>query len=173
MQKIFKSWKCSSECRFLNLFSVSLDQQLPENVSLYQHNLLCFRRVVVGSSSCSLVVRVPGYRSRGLGSIPGATRFSEKWWVWNGVHSASWLQSRSYLKEKVAAPSLKIRDYSHRESTVLTTWHPSICRKLALTSQTSDSHSVGIVWSRTQATEFFLFVCLFVYDQCIWQNISV
>jgi hypothetical protein len=25
-----------------------------------------------------LVVRVPGYRSRGPGSIPGATRFSEK-----------------------------------------------------------------------------------------------
>jgi hypothetical protein len=24
------------------------------------------------------------------GAIPGATRFSEKWWVWNGVHSASW-----------------------------------------------------------------------------------
>jgi hypothetical protein len=24
------------------------------------------------------VVRVPGYRSRGAGSIPGATRFSEK-----------------------------------------------------------------------------------------------
>jgi hypothetical protein len=29
-------------------------------------------------SLCGLVVRVPGYRSRGLGSIPGATRFSEK-----------------------------------------------------------------------------------------------
>jgi hypothetical protein len=27
---------------------------------------------------CGLVVRVPGYRSRGLGSIPGANRFSEK-----------------------------------------------------------------------------------------------
>jgi hypothetical protein len=27
---------------------------------------------------CGLVVRVPGYRSRGQGSIPGATRFSEK-----------------------------------------------------------------------------------------------
>jgi hypothetical protein len=26
---------------------------------------------------CGLVDRVPGYRSRGLGSIPGATRFSE------------------------------------------------------------------------------------------------
>jgi hypothetical protein len=27
---------------------------------------------------CGLVVRVPGYRSRDLGSIPEATRFSEK-----------------------------------------------------------------------------------------------
>jgi hypothetical protein len=27
---------------------------------------------------CGLVVRVPGYRSRGPGLIPGATRFSEK-----------------------------------------------------------------------------------------------
>jgi hypothetical protein len=37
---------------------------------------------------CGLVVRVPGYRSRGPGSISGATSFSEKYWVWNGVHSA-------------------------------------------------------------------------------------
>jgi hypothetical protein len=27
---------------------------------------------------CGLVLRVPGYRSRGPGSIPGATRFPEK-----------------------------------------------------------------------------------------------
>jgi hypothetical protein len=27
---------------------------------------------------CGIVLRVPGYRSRGPGSIPGATRFSEK-----------------------------------------------------------------------------------------------
>jgi hypothetical protein len=27
---------------------------------------------------CGLVVRVPGYRSRGPGLIPGATKFSEK-----------------------------------------------------------------------------------------------
>jgi hypothetical protein len=27
---------------------------------------------------CGLVVRVPGYRSRGPGAIPGAIRFSEK-----------------------------------------------------------------------------------------------
>jgi hypothetical protein len=38
---------------------------------------------------CSLGVRVPGYRSRGPGFDSGATRFSEKYWVWNGVHSAS------------------------------------------------------------------------------------
>jgi hypothetical protein len=56
---------------------------------------------------CGLMVRVPGYRSRGPRSIPGATRFSEKYWVWNGVHSASWVQLRSYLKEKVAAPVYK------------------------------------------------------------------
>jgi hypothetical protein len=33
---------------------------------------------------CGLVVRV----SEVPGSIPGATRFSEKHWVWNGVYSA-------------------------------------------------------------------------------------
>jgi hypothetical protein len=38
---------------------------------------------------CGLVVTVPGYRSRSPGLILGATRFSEKYWVWNGVHSAS------------------------------------------------------------------------------------
>jgi hypothetical protein len=49
---------------------------------------------------CGLTVRDPGCRSRGPGSILGATRF---FWVWNGVHSASWVQLRSYLEEKVAA----------------------------------------------------------------------
>jgi hypothetical protein len=39
-----------------------------------------------------------------LGSIPGASRFSEKQWVCNGVHSASSGQPRSYLEEKLAAP---------------------------------------------------------------------
>jgi hypothetical protein len=35
---------------------------------------------------CDLVVRDSGYKSRGPDSIPGATRFSEKQWVYNGVH---------------------------------------------------------------------------------------
>jgi hypothetical protein len=34
-----------------------------------------------------------------LGSIPGASRFSEKQRVWNEVHSASGGQLRSYLEE--------------------------------------------------------------------------
>jgi hypothetical protein len=33
------------------------------------------------------------------GSIPGATRFSEKYWVCNGIHSASCVQLKSYLEE--------------------------------------------------------------------------
>jgi hypothetical protein len=59
---------------------------------------------------CGLVVRVAGYRSRGPGSIPGATRFSEKQWVWNRVHSALWVHSRSYLEEKIAAPVYKAKN---------------------------------------------------------------
>jgi hypothetical protein len=42
-----------------------------------------------------------------LGSIPGASRFSEKQWVWNGVPSASWGQLRSYLEEILVAPVKK------------------------------------------------------------------
>jgi hypothetical protein len=52
---------------------------------------------------CGLVVRVSGYRSRGQGSILGDTKFSEKQWVRNGVHSASRVQFKSYLEGKVAA----------------------------------------------------------------------
>jgi hypothetical protein len=43
----------------------------------------------LGDRLRGLMVRVPGYRFRGPGSIPGATTFSEKYWVWNGTHSAS------------------------------------------------------------------------------------
>jgi hypothetical protein len=50
------------------------------------------------------MVRVPGYRSRRLGSIPGATKFSEEVVGLAQVHSASWVQLRSYLEETVAAP---------------------------------------------------------------------
>jgi uncharacterized membrane protein YjgN (DUF898 family) len=44
----------------------------------------CHIKIIILSSSnnhdrlCGLVVRIPGFWSRGQGSIPGATRFSEK-----------------------------------------------------------------------------------------------
>jgi hypothetical protein len=39
--------------------------------SSFTYPVRCFRL-------CGPVIRVPGYRSRGPGSIPGATRFSDK-----------------------------------------------------------------------------------------------
>jgi hypothetical protein len=64
---------------------------------------------------CGLVGRVSGYGSRGAGSIHGATRFSEKWWVWNRGHSAPWVQLRSYLKEKNSGSGLENREYGRRD----------------------------------------------------------
>jgi hypothetical protein len=55
-------------------------------------------------SLCGILIRVPGYRSRGPGSIPRATTFSEKEWVWDGVHSASWAPLKRYLEVKISAP---------------------------------------------------------------------
>jgi hypothetical protein len=63
------------------------------------------------------VVKVPSYRSRGLGSIPGSTRFLEK-------YPSRWRRGILYPQ------------------------------KLAVTSSTSGGRSVGIVRSRTQATEY-------------------
>jgi hypothetical protein len=68
---------------FFNLPNSSSRTRLCYLLSLYQKDHVC-----------GLVVRVPG-----------ATRFSEKQWVWNGVHSASRVKLKSYLKEKVAAPA--------------------------------------------------------------------
>jgi hypothetical protein len=100
---------------------------------------------------CGLVVIVPGYRSRDPGSIPGDTRFCEKYWVWNGVHSASWVQLSSYLEEKVATSVKKIEITAVDPPRWLRdTLYP---QKLALTSLTSSGRSVGIVRSRTKATE--------------------
>jgi hypothetical protein len=52
----------------------------------FVNNPTLFIKGVTSDRLCHLVVRVPDCRTRGMGSSPGATRFSEKWWVWNGVH---------------------------------------------------------------------------------------
>jgi hypothetical protein len=38
------------------------------------------------------------------GSIPGAAKFSEWKWIWNGVHSALVRINEELLERKVAAP---------------------------------------------------------------------
>jgi hypothetical protein len=102
-------WKEVIVTIFEETYAICLDR-------LKKNSKITFRKVSVISlnhnevdrlkwkdSPCNLVVRVTGYRSRDQGSIPGATRFPEKY-VWNGVHSDSRVLLRSYLEEKVADP---------------------------------------------------------------------
>jgi len=56
------------------------------------------------------------------------------------------------------------RDERPWGSVALTTWHPSIRKKLALTSPTGGGHSVCIVRSRTKATEEY---CIPLH---VWQD---
>jgi hypothetical protein len=114
---------------------------------------------------CGLEVRVPGYRSRGPGSIPGTTRFFE-------------------VGLERGPPSLMstIEELLGRESGGFGRKDPSrwprgtlYSQKLVLTSLTSGGCSIGIVHSRTQATEFrwvfffffFFFCCCIVIILCI------
>jgi hypothetical protein len=64
------------------------------------------------------------------------------------------------LGRKSSDSGLENRDYGRKGSAELTTLHPSIRKKLALTSPTN-GRSVGIVRSRTQATEL---ACLFLWS---------
>jgi hypothetical protein len=98
---------------------------------------------IVVDRLCGLVVRVPGYRSRGRGSIPGATRFSEKYWFWSGVYSASWVQLRSCGRNS-SGFGQDNRDYGRRD---VPRWSRNSLypQSLALTSPTSGGRSVGIV----------------------------
>jgi hypothetical protein len=114
-----------------------------------------FSRTIPLDCLCGLVIRIPGYRSKGPGSIPGTTRFSEKQSVWNWVHPALWIQLRSYLKEKVASPVWK-PEYTVVEIRLADHATPLSQQKLALTPSTSGVCWVGIVRTRANATEFNL-----------------
>jgi hypothetical protein len=127
--------------------------------------------VYVFKNDCfyGLVVKVPGHRSTGPGSIPDATRFSEKLWVWNGVHSASWEQLKSYLEEKVAALGQKIENTAIEDPS----WRqrgPLYPRKLSLTTPRSCDRSDGIVRSGIQATEFVLLLYEWLCRHVKWET---
>jgi hypothetical protein len=64
------------------------------------------------------------------------------------------------LERKCSGSGLESREYSHRDPS---RWPRGFLypQKVALTSATSDGRSVGVVHSRTQATEFVLF-CSFI-----------
>jgi hypothetical protein len=92
-------------------------------------------------------------------------RYQSFWKVLNlerGPHSLV-STNEELLERKSSSSGLEIREYCRRDPSrwPRVTLYP---QKLAVTSPTSGSRSVGIVRSRTQATEFFLMV---IYNWCI------
>jgi hypothetical protein len=73
----------------MHSFILNVTLNVREATVATKHRYLCTVVHILTAMLCGLAVRVPGYRSRGPGSIPGLTKFSENQWVWNGVHSAS------------------------------------------------------------------------------------
>jgi hypothetical protein len=102
---------------------------------------------------CGLLVRVPGYRSRGL-------RFDslcyQIFWEVVGLEQGP-LSLVNTIEElfgrNSSGSSLELREYSQEDPLrwPCDTVHQ---QKLALTSQTSSGRSAGIVRSRTKGTEF-------------------
>jgi hypothetical protein len=109
---------------------------------------------------CGLVVvRVPGYRSWGPGF--DSWYYQIFWKVLGLERDPLSLVSKiqELLGRKGRGSGLKNREYSSRDPLCwpCNTLHS---QKLALTSPSSSGSSVGIVRSRTQATDF---VCLFLF----------
>jgi hypothetical protein len=106
---------------------------------------------------CGLVIRVPGYRSRG--PEYDCRRYQIFWEVVCLERGPLSLLStiEELLERKSSGFGLENRDYGPRKSNELTTWQPSIRKNLALTSLTNGGRSVGIVRLRTQVTEFSYF----------------
>jgi hypothetical protein len=112
--------------------------------------------IIIIDRLCGLVIRVPDYCSRGPRSILGVLRSSG-----SGTGLLSLVSTTEQLLGRNSSGSgLENREYGSTGSAALTTRHPSIRNKLALTWPTSGDRSVGIVRSRTQATEF---ICFYYY----------
>jgi hypothetical protein len=107
--------------------------------------------VMYGDHLCGLVVRVPGYRSRGPGF--DSRRYQISWEV-VGLERGP-LSLVSTTEELLGR---KGSDYGRR---VTPRWPRDALypQKLALTSQTSGGRSVGVIRSRTQTMEYVCMSC--------------
>jgi hypothetical protein len=106
---------------------------------------------------CGLVVRVSGYRGPGFDS-----RRFQVFWEAAGLERGllSLVRTTEELLEgKVAAP-VKKTEINDRGNPLLCPRDTLYPQKLSLTSPTSGGRSVGIVRSRTKATEFSLVLVL-------------
>jgi hypothetical protein len=101
---------------------------------------------------CGLVVRAPGCRSRGPGSVPGTTTFYEKKWVWNGGSLSLVSTNEELLDRKVAASFNKTEITTVGDS-------PRWLRDIPLSAMVGTNFAVKrgslglIVRSRTKDTE--------------------
>jgi hypothetical protein len=134
----------------------------------YFRGLNCFRYdfcyivlenlyIIASDLRCDIVVRVPGYRSRGPGFDSG--RYQIFWEVVSLERGPLSFVStiEELLGRKSRGSGLENREYWRGDP--LRWPHNSLCsQKLALTSPTSGDYSVGIVPSRTKATEFSCYV---------------
>jgi hypothetical protein len=105
---------------------------------------------------CGLVVRVPGYRSRGPGSD---SRYYQIFWVVVSLEQGPLIlvsTTGELPGRKSSGSSLENQEYICRDPLCWPsdTLYP---QKLALTSPTSCGRLVGIVRLQTKATEFVLF----------------
>jgi hypothetical protein len=120
---------------------------------------------------CGLVVRVPAYRTRGLASISGATNF-----FWEVVclerGPLSLLIKTEELLGRISRGSgLESREYGGRDPS---RWQRGTLypQKFPLTSPTTFSRSVDMVWSRSQATKFSQSLCCggTSLESCTWHR---
>jgi hypothetical protein len=110
------------------------------------------------------VVRVPGYRSRGPGSIPGATGFSEKRLVLERSPLSLVSTILVLLERKCSGYRLENREYSCRDPLC---WPHNTPAKVG-TNFADKRRSLNIVGMQTEAMEFVPDgVCSATYQQSV------
>jgi hypothetical protein len=136
-------WRSSYACFGMGTTLKEWTKDFMFNTSRSDRSSLVMLFLVPWSSvdrPCGLVIRVRGYRSRGPGSIPGASRFS--------VKQSFTIIIEELFGRKSSGSGIESRGIRHADHV-----SHSIRKKSALTSSTSCGRSVGIIRSRTQATE--------------------